>query len=186
MVLKKPYAFIIKHFRAIHLLLLIPIFYLIIKTRAIVYFFNSYVTYGYNLNFSEVLTNISSHYINILMYISVIIILLVFVSMSIILQQKEKPTKLYNICIIYYIMIFLLITVCFSLFNAVEADTLDDILSRFVRDIGFIVYISEYAFAALTFIRGIGFNIKKFNFKSDLEDLEISNEDSEEFEFLVG
>lgn len=186
MVLKKPYAFIIKHFRAIHLLLLIPIFYLIIKTRAIVYFFNSYVTYGYNLNFSEVLTNISSHYINILMYISVILILLVFVAMSIILQQKEKPTKLYNICIIYYIMIFLLITICFSLFNSVEADTLDDILSRFVRDIGFIVYLSEYAFAALTFIRGIGFNIKKFNFKSDLEDLEISNEDSEEFEFLVG
>lgn len=186
MVLKKPYAFIIKHFRAIHLLLLIPILYLIIKTRAIVYFFNSYVTYGYNLNFSEVLTNISSHYINILMYISVILILLVFVAMSVILQQKDKPTKLYNICIIYYVIIFLLITVCFSLFNAIEADTLDDILSRFVRDIGFIIYISEYAFAGLTFIRGIGFNIKKFNFKSDLEDLEISNEDNEEFEFLVG
>lgn len=186
MVLKKPYAFIIKHFRAIHLLLLIPILYLIIKTRAIVYFFNSYVTYGYTLNFSEVLTNISSHYINILMYIAVIIVLLVFVAMSVILQQKDKPTKLYNICVIYYIAIFILITVCFSLFNAVEADTLDDILSRFVRDIGFIVYLSEYVFAGLTLIRGIGFNIKKFNFKSDLEDLEISSEDSEEFEFLVG
>lgn len=186
MVLKKPYAFIIKHFKTIHLLLLIPILYLIIKTRAIVQFFNSYVSYGYTINFSEVLTNISSNYINVLMYISIIIILLVFIAMSIILQQKEKPTKLYNVSILYYIVIFLLITASFSLFNAVEADTLDDILARFVRDIGFIVYLSEYAFAALTFIRGIGFNIKKFNFKSDLEDLEISSEDSEEFEFLVG
>ena len=94
MVLKKPYAFIIKHFRAIHLLLLIPIFYLIIKTRAIVYFFNSYVTYGYNLNFSEVLTNISSHYINILMYISVILILLVFVAMSIIFVNTSLKFRL--------------------------------------------------------------------------------------------
>ena len=186
MILKKPYAFIIKHFRTIHLLLLIPIIYLIIKTRAIVYFFNNYVTYGYTLNFSEVLTNISSHYINILMYISVIVILFIFIAMSVLLQQKNKPTKLYNVCIIYYIIIFLLITISFGLFNAVEADTLDDILSRFIRDIGFIIYLSEYIFAGLTFIRGIGFNIKKFNFKSDLEDLEISSEDSEEFEFLVG
>jgi len=74
MVLKKPYAFIIKHFRAIHLLLLIPIFYLIIKTRAIFYFFNSYVSYGYSINFSEVLTNISSEYINILMYIAFLLV----------------------------------------------------------------------------------------------------------------
>ncbi len=111
MILKKPYAFIIKHFRTIHLLLLIPIIYLIIKTRAIVYFFNNYVTYGYTLNFSEVLTNISSHYINILMYISVIVILFIFIAMSVLLQQKNKPTKLYNVCIIYYIIIFLLITI---------------------------------------------------------------------------
>lgn len=186
MVLKKPYAFMIKHFRAIHLLLLVPIFYLIIKTRAIVYFFNNYVSFGYSINFSEVLTGISSHYINILMYISVILILIVFVAMSIILQKKDKPTKQYNICIIFYAVIFILITASFSLFNAVENDTLDDVFARFVRDIGFIVYLSEYVFAALTFIRGIGFNLKKFNFKSDLEDLEISSEDSEEFEFLVG
>lgn len=186
MVLKKPYAFMIKHFKTIHLFLLIPMLYLIIKTRGIVTFFNNYVSFGYSINFSEVLTNISGRYINILMYVSIIIILIAFIFMSILLQQKEKPTKLYNICIVYYIALFIVITACFSFFNAVEADTLDDIFARFIRDIGFIVYFSQYVLVILTFIRGIGFNIKQFNFKSDLEDLEIENEDSEEFEFLVG
>lgn len=186
MVLKKPYAFMIKHFRIIHLLLLIPIFYLIIKTRAIVNFFNSYVVTGYSLNFSPYLTDIGSHYINIFMYIAVIIILAVFIIMSIMLQQKEKPTKQYNISIVFYVLIFILITACFSFFTKVENDTIGDIFSRFIRDIGYLIYLAEYIFAILTFIRGIGFNLKKFDFKSDIDELQINSEDSEEFEFIVG
>lgn len=186
MILKKPYAFIIKHFRAIHLLLLIPMLFLIMETKDIVVFFRDYIANGYMLSSNYVLESLASSYINILMYIAVIIILVVNIFLSIVLQKKEKPTKYYNACIIYYIVIFLLLIASFSIFKMIEADTLDDVLARLIRDLCYIVHYSQYFFVIFTFIRGIGFNIKKFNFKSDLQDLEISSEDSEEFEFLVG
>lgn len=186
MILKKPYAFIIKHFRIIHLLLLIPMLYLIFKTKAMVSFFSTYIINDYSLNFNTVLSSLSSEYINVLMYISVLIILITFITMSILLQQKEKPTKFYNISIVYYIFIFILITASFNIFNNIEKNTMDDVVIRLVRDIGYIIHLSQYIFVIFTFIRGIGFNLKKFNFKSDIEELEISKEDSEEFEFLIG
>ena len=47
MIIKKPYAFIIKHFRLIHLLLLIPMFYLVTQTKEIITFFSEYVANDY-------------------------------------------------------------------------------------------------------------------------------------------
>ncbi len=186
MILKKPYAFIIKHFRIIHLLLIIPMLYLITKTKGIVTFFSDYIANGYMLSSDYVLSNLASNYINIWMYLSVIFILVVTIFLSIVLQKKDKPTKYYNSCIIYYIGMLLIITACFSFFQMIETDTLDDVVARIIRDLSYIIHYSEYFFLIFTFVRGIGFNIKKFNFKNDLTDLEISNEDSEEFEFLVG
>lgn len=187
MVLKKPYAFIIKHFRLIHIFLLLPMFYLAIKTRNIADFLNTFVKndYTFTSNVME-LSSLASNYINILMYLSVIIILATHITLSFVLQLKDKPTKYYNISIIYYIGIFILITAGFSVFSMIENDLLEDVFARIIRDLSWVVYLSEYIFIILTFIRGIGFNIKKFNFQSDIESLEISSEDSEEFEFLVG
>ena len=63
MILKKPYAFLIKHFKLIHLLLLIPLVYLFSKTFSIANFLNIYVKASYYT--SEV--DIASHYINYFM-----------------------------------------------------------------------------------------------------------------------
>ena len=59
-VLKKPYAFLIKHFKLIHLLLCIPLVYLIIRTGAIATFLNSYVS----ANYFTTETNLAGTYIN--------------------------------------------------------------------------------------------------------------------------
>ncbi len=186
MVLKKPYAFIIKHFRAIHLLLLIPMFYILLKTGNIVGFFRDYCANGFIIRSSEVLSSLTSNYINIFMYIALIVVLGVYSTLSIVLQLKEKPTKFYNISVLYYILLLALLTASFATFNMIENDTMQNTIALIIRDISIIVYYSEFIFIALTFIRGIGFNIKQFNFKNDLADLQISEEDSEEFEFLVG
>lgn len=186
MVLKKPYAFLIKHFRIIHLFLLIPMFYLLIKTGNIVEFLADYVSNDYTLNFMDSLNSLASNYINIIMYVSVIAILTIFIAMSFLLQEKDKPTKFYNISIIYYIGIFFLITTSFNVFGMIEDDIMQNVFARIIRDLAYVVYYSEFIFIGLTLVRGIGFNIKKFNFESDLANLEIKSEDSEEFEFLVG
>ena len=187
MIIKKPYAFMLKHFRLIHLLLLIPMIFLVTQTRGIISFFGEYVANNYTLAAStDVLSSLASNYINIFMYLAVIIILAVFVTLSILLQRKEKPVRFYNISIIYYLVIFILITVSFSIFTAIENDTLDPVMIRMIRDLATVIHYSQYIFIAFTAIRGIGFNIQKFDFKSDLAELEISSEDSEEVEFLVG
>lgn len=186
MIIKKPYAFMIKHFRLIHLLILIPMIYLATQTREIITFFSEYVASNYTFTSNDVLSTLASNYINIFMYIAVIIIMVVFIAMSVLLQRKEKPTKFYNISIIYYLVIFILITVSFTIFRTIENDTLDPVFARLIRDLSQIVHYSQYIFIFFTAIRGVGFNIKQFDFKSDLAELEISNEDSEEIEFLVG
>ncbi len=186
MVLKKPYAFIIKHFRIIHLICLLPMIYLIIKTRGIVSFFSDYVANNYALSGNVALGNLSASYINIFMYVAVILILAIFITLAFILQYKNKPTKFYSFAIIYYIAMFIFITLGLTIFQKIEADTLDNTLARIIRDFIFLVHYSQYFFVIFTAIRGIGFNIKKFDFKGDIENLEISSEDSEEFEFLVG
>ncbi len=186
MILKKPYAFIIRHFRMIHLMLLIPMCYLVFKTGAIVRFFRVYVSNGYMLSSDMMLSNLTSNYINIFMYIAVILILLILIILSLVLQKKSKPTKFYNISILYYLAMFLLITGCFVVFGMIENDTLDNTFARILRDLSLLIHYSQYIFIVYVLMRGVGFNIKQFNFKDDLEDLQISAEDSEEFEFLVG
>ncbi|CDF11869.1 unknown [Mycoplasma sp. CAG:776] len=187
MIIKKPYAFIIKHFRLIHLLLLIPMFYLVTQTKEIITFFSEYVANDYTLASStDVLSSLASNYINIFMYIAVIVIMIVLIFLTIVLQRKEKPTKFYNISIVYYLVLFILITVNFAIFKAIENDTLDPVFARLIRDLAMLIHYSQYIFIIYTGIRGIGFNIKKFDFKSDLSELEISTEDNEEIEFLIG
>ncbi len=186
MVLKKPFAFIIRHFRAIHLVLLLPMLYLLYKTGNIVSFFRDYVSNGYMVGSNLVLSELASTFVNAYMYIAVIFILVVLIFLSLVLQNKNKPTKLYNMATLYYLILFGLITGSFVIFGMIENDTLDDTVARILRDFSLLVYLSQFIFMAYMVIRGVGFNIKQFNFKDDLEDLQISAEDSEEFEFLVG
>lgn len=187
MIIKKPYAFMIKHFRLIHLLLLIPMIYLLLQTRGIINFFNEYVSNNYNLTSSvDVLSSLASNYINIFMYLAVVIIMIVLITISILLQRKEKPTKFYNISIVYYLVLFILITASFAVFKGIENDTISTSVMRLIRDFSQIIHYSQYIFIIFTAVRGIGFNIRQFDFKSDLDELEISSEDSEEVEFLVG
>ena len=187
MIIKKPYAFLIKHFRLIHLLLLIPMIYLVTQTREIVTFFSDYVSNNYTLSsFPEALSSLASNYINIFMYLAVIIIMVVLIILALVLQRKNKPTRFYKISIVYYLVMFILITVSFAIFKSIENDTLDPVLARLISDLSTIIHYSEYIFIIYTAVRGVGFNIKKFDFKSDLDELEINSEDSEEIEFLIG
>ena len=186
MILRKPYAFIIKHFRIIHLLLLLPMLYLVFKTKAIITFLGSYINNGYALSSDIVLESLTSKYINVFMFLAVIIILGVIVLLAFILQNKNKPTKFYNVSIVYYVVLLIALTGCFSILELIKADMLDNSLARIARDLAIVVHYSQYIFIIFTIIRGVGFDVKRFDFKSDLEDLQISSEDNEEFEFLVG
>ena len=53
---------------------------------------------------------------------------------------------------------------------------------RAYSDISLLLPLGQYYFIVIALLRGIGFNIKQFNFSKDIKDLEISEEDSEEIE----
>ncbi len=181
MIFKKPYAFLIKHFKLIHLLLLIPITYLISKTTPIISFFRSYVASGYTTN----LTNIAGSYINWFMYLAVIFILLSLIVIYLLMKSKAKKTNLYFFMIIYYLALFVLISVSYNILNNIERGLISVQVARACRDISFVLLLPQYLFLIITFFRGIGFDIRKFNFSKDLEDLEIRDTDSEEVEVNI-
>ena len=102
------------------------------------------------------------------------------------MNKKKKPIKLYIFSIIYYVILLISMLFIYNVINTLYEATLTQKLSRFYRDIFFILNLPHYYFLVMYLIRGIGFDIKKFNFSKDLQELEINAEDNEEFEFVLG
>lgn len=182
MILKKPYAFLIKHFKLIHLLLLIPLVYLFSKTFSIANFLNIYVKASYYT--SEV--DIASHYINYFMYLSTIVIILITLAIYFLMRQKKKDTRFYIFLMIYYLFIFILISITHGILGNIEDASITAQSIRLFRDLSYLFYLPELYFISYAFLRGLGFNIKKFDFESDAKELEINDVDSEEFELIIG
>lgn len=180
MILRKPYAFIIKHFRLIHLMMLACLSYLLMVARDINKLFES-------LQASSTFIYAGADaYINKSVYYILFIFLFLSGVVFWLLREKKKPTKLYLFLILYGIVEIFLFYYEFNLLgilqeNVVEADQL--ILGR---DISTICLLPNYVLMAICFVRGIGFNLKQFNFSKDVEELEIADVDSAEFEVLIG
>ncbi len=181
MILKKPYAFLIKHFKLIHFILAILTIFLAYRINKLVLFFNSYIEAGYRLTES----NIASNYINVWMYIVVVLALLISIIVYLLLKFKDKPRKYYAFFITYYIFLFSLLTVAFSALQGIELTVIDAKTIRIYRDLSLLFSLPQYFFLIFASFRGIGFDIKKFNFSKDISDLQIAAEDNEEFEFIL-
>ena len=182
MIIKKPYAFMIKHFRLIHLILVVLLSFLAYKTNAIFTFFSDYAKNGYY----SYTNNLVSSYINLYMFIGIILIILVSSFMYLLMRWKKKSRTFYISLIGYYLVLFFGLLFYFNLFNTILNKTLDIKTVRVYRDIIALLYFPQFFFLIYSIIRAIGFDIKKFDFKKDLEDLDISEEDAEEVEITFG
>ena len=97
MILRKPYAFLIKHFKMIHLFLIACIIYVTFKTWKILDFFNQYIDNGQVLNVIEDITN--NYVDSILIFVNLLIIVgsaIIFYLM----RHKKKP-------VLFYIYVFI-------------------------------------------------------------------------------
>lgn len=182
MILKKPYAFLIKRFRLIHLILTIFIAYLLTRSFRILSFFNRYVANVY----ATLGDATPSNYITIFMFLIVIIIISFSLAMYLLMQRKEKPRNLYVGLSIYYLIYFGSLIAYFILFKNMESSALSIRDAMIIRDISVIITLPQFIFLILSFIRAVGFDIKKFNFSKDLKELDLNEEDNEEFEFVLG
>ena len=182
MILKKPYAFLIKRFRLIHIILSILLAFLLIKSYNLYSFFSRYISNVY----ATLSDATPSNYITVFMFLVAVLIIALSLSIFFLMKKKEKPRLLYILLSTYYLIFLIIIIYYFSLLKGLESSSLSIKDAMLYRDLALIIFLPQLPFLIITFIRGIGFDIKKFNFSKDLKELDIEQADSEEFEFVLG
>ena len=158
MILKKPYAFLIKYFRIIHIGLALFIILSMNNFSKITKFFNSYVK-----NDNQIVANSFSRF-NLIAYIFIIIIIVFSLLMFILMKKKKKPALFYLAIFIYYIILLIAVIVADNTIKLLTETVLTQQASRIYRDIFLIVSLPQYYFLVTSIIRGVGFDIKKFFF----------------------
>lgn len=182
MIIKKPYAFMIKHFRTIHVVLTILIMYLLAKTNSLFTFFNDYANNGYYTYAND----LTGKFFNFYMFLSIIVIILISAFIYLLMRWKKKSRVLYVSIVIFYFALFVGYLVYFNALSNLPFNEMNVRTVRAYRDIILMLYAPQYIFLIFGVIRSIGFDIKKFDFKKDLEDLDIAEEDAEEIEVSLG
>ena len=91
MVFKKPYAFLIKHFKAVHLVLALLTIYILQATYNIYAFLNDYVKNKYTINSY---TGFSSEYVPFILFFAVTLVVIILFLMVLLFQNKKKKSNL--------------------------------------------------------------------------------------------
>lgn len=183
MILRKPYALLIKNFKKIHIVLGLLMVYISFKSSAILTFFNDYIKEG---SFESNSLSLSSSYINIYIFLCSILIAAIAVIIFILMRQKQKPKIFYMVLVGFYIGIIVYFFEMYNVFEVLDVSTISPRSLRVIRDLSTIFCYTQYGILLFTAIRAFGFNIRKFNFGEDLEQMQIEVTDNEEFELTVG
>ena len=179
MILKKPYAFLIKHFRLINLIIATLSGFIIYKSFLIVTFFRDYVNNRYTGTFY---TGFYQEYVSPLVLLIIFLIILGIAVIYLLLAYKKKKVKSYTFSFYFYILLFIYYFIIRSIMVGMQEELLSAEIARACRDISIIMFVLQIPYLILFVARFFGFNIGKYNFKEDLKELEISDQDSEEVE----
>lgn len=179
MILRKPYAMLIKYFRVIHAVLTLLLVFILFKTGSIHTFLVNYIKDSSNL---RIYIDPSITSISLFVYLSVLLSILFFSVIFALMRKKDKPVKFYLISILYYSLLMVLLLLSNAEIIAISQSRATLQLARIVRDLLGLFYYLQYIFVFVSLFRTIGFNIKKFDFQSDLKELKIMESDNEEFE----
>lgn len=178
MVLKRPYAFLIRHFQKIHLLLLVLCGYIFYKNAQFSSFVQEYLSLG---TYDATLESVDL-YVNILFYGVSIVIILISSLIIYLLHYKKKPFRFYIFVILEYIFMLGIFLYGADYFHTLTgAVAITKVLA--LRDLLFIASLPQYIIFIILAIRMLGLDLKKFGFQDDKEYLELESSDNEEFEF---
>ena len=176
MIIKKPYAFLIKYFKIIHLVLVVPMVYLLYVFKDISSFLKAY-----DNNLTTTTANAAGNYITLFTYLAILALLIVNIVIMSLMKSKRKSTKYYVICTLYYIYLLASTIVFYATFNAIDKGTPDTTLIGFVSSLSVITLIPSYILIVAQLVQASGFNVKTFRFDKTM-DLQITDEDEEEVE----
>ena len=178
MILRKPYAFFIKHFKLIHIILAVFAFYSIYKTKLLLDFFNEYSASIMDVTGQDLISPLLPGLFQIVPLLIIIFSLIVLFVMAF----KKKPYFFYIIIMAIYLFTFIMLQVSKGTLNTLYVTMLDVRAIRLIRDLVMVTFIAQLASVIFIVVRATGFDVKKFDFKSDLKEIEINEEDREEVE----
>lgn len=179
MILRRPYAILIKYFRVIHLVITALLAYLVIQNRHIYLYLRSVI--NNTVNRYDALS-----YINNGIYFFIVLAIILCLAIYYLLKFKDKPRRIYIFTIVGYIIIGIFMYVLFVYMQGFSSTTIDQKVIRLYADIFLITLFFQYYIIVVMFIRGLGFDIKKFDFNRDKQELNIQEADSEEVEVNIG
>jgi len=179
MILRRPYAFLIKHFRLIHIILFTLFAYITLKANEILNFYKEYIESSGNM---EV---IASDYVGGLTFFSIILIITISIIVFFLMKYKEKPRLFYILLVVISIISMFAFVYLFNSISILETSIQSARTIRLLRDISRFHFYMLFITCIPILIRGLGFDIKKFNFSSDLHELKLEEQDSEEVEVTL-
>lgn len=178
MVLRKPYAFFIKIFKPVHILIGFLIAYLIYLDSAVLRFLNSFIAAYSGLMDVAPTKELS----NVLLVIIPVVVCLLSMAILGIMVRKKKPVMFYFVNIFLYIGIIIINIYAINFLSVIGSTVVSIKVTKLIHDFVFISIMIEAVTLIMFFTRGFGLNIKKFDFDSDLLSMDISESDREEFE----
>ena len=181
MILRRPYAILIKYFKLIHILLFGLFVYILFSFRKIYLFLVDYVKKG-TFNYTD---NIANSYVPIVLLIILFLIIFLGVFIYLLMKRKSKPSLFYILLTAYSLIGFFLMIVYRDFYASLELTSYETLSVIIYRDIMAFLYYICFFFVGVLFIRAFGFDIKKFSFEKDKRELNLDVSDSEEVELGV-
>lgn len=181
MIIRKPYAFLIRYFRFINFLILILSSYILYKSSQALDFFNIYVDTRQFIESDTLVMDI----IPTMVVVIPIFLIIICLAIIVLFRKKDKPSMFYIFALIFYIIYIIFCIVSRGIIRTIMFEGIDPRVSRIIRDIWLIVCICDVAIVLFSIVRASGFDVKKFNFLEDIKELKIDDEDSEEYELTT-
>lgn len=179
MIFKKPYGFLIKHFKLIHLILTGLFIYLLKYVNDILDFYNDFR--------AGIVSKVDAElYLNNGYVLPVVLSIVICIIAYLLLKYKDKPRLLYIVLIGFVIGISIMINIVQGGLEVILYEVIDTKTLLLYRDLLKILIVFQYIVIGMVLVRGLGFDIKKFNFVKDLHELDIDVTDEEEVELTLG
>lgn len=175
MVIRKPYKFLIKNFKKIHLFLSFILMYVCYKSSVLLYYFNKLIE-------GTASRNISLNYIDTFIIFLIIFSIIGFIIIYILMRYKKKPKLIYLISVLGYVVVIIFLLLSYSYLKVIRLEYIEQKTIRLYRDLTQISLYFQYFICLCMLIRGLGFDIKRFDFNKDLQEFNIEDKDNEEIE----
>ena len=140
MIIRKPYAFLIKNFRKIHIFMFLLCAFIYYKTITLSSFINEFMDLFSYDSYNEPI----SKYTGFVSILALILLIASSVALIILLKHKDKPWKTYLLPAIEYTALFLTFIFTAGYFNSYTGSS-ETTTIRAIRDVIFILTIPQYA-----------------------------------------